>query len=265
MRLALLAAGWSPVYPCHVTSAAMRTKPIGTAPFRFVEFRQNEIIRLERNPTYWKPGLPYLDGIEYRIIASRSTRMLAFIAGKFDVVPTDVSVPLLKDIRSQAPQAQCNDAANRGQHQPDHQPRCTSVRQSDIRAALALMLDRKAFITLPTEGEARIGASNWLIRLRNTASSDRRIIGDDREMATGGHSRTGPARSATGGRGRGQRSHRYLPTSPALCLRPLGQPLATAGGDRRDLIIVRYADDIAWPRRARGRCPSVPRHDAHEA
>jgi peptide/nickel transport system substrate-binding protein len=53
--LALLAAGWSPVYPCHVTSAAMRTKPIGTGPFRFAEFRQNEVIRLTRNPDYWKP------------------------------------------------------------------------------------------------------------------------------------------------------------------------------------------------------------------
>ena len=158
--LALLAAGWSPVYPCHVSSAAMRTKPIGTGPFRFVEFRQNEIIRMERNPDYWKPGLPYLDAIEYRIIASRATRMLAFVAGKFDMTyPTDVSVPLLKDIRSQAPQAQCimrptavstNLIINR-----DAPP----FNNPDIRAALGLTLDRKAFITLLTEGEARIGAS----------------------------------------------------------------------------------------------------------
>ena len=158
--LALLAAGWSPVYPCHVTSAAMRTKPIGTGPFRFVEFRQNEIIRMERNPDYWKPGLPYLDGIEYRIIASRSTRMLAFIAGKFDMsYPTDMSVPLLKDIRSQAPQAQCvmrptavstNLIINRDAPPFDN---------PDIRSALGLTLDRNAFITLLSEGEARIGAS----------------------------------------------------------------------------------------------------------
>ena len=45
--IALLATGWSPVYPCHVPSAQMRTKPIGTGPFRFVEFRQNEVIRLD--------------------------------------------------------------------------------------------------------------------------------------------------------------------------------------------------------------------------
>jgi peptide/nickel transport system substrate-binding protein len=158
--LALLAAGWSPVYPCHVSSAAMRAKPIGTGPFKFVEFRQNEIIRMERNPDYWKPDLPYLDGIEYRIISSRSTRMLAFIAGKFDMsYPTDISVALLKDIRSQAPQAQCvmrpsavstNLIINRDAPPFDN---------PDIRSALALTLDRRAFITLMSEGEARIGAS----------------------------------------------------------------------------------------------------------
>ena len=33
---ALLAAGWSPVYPCHVPPREMRLKPIGTGPFKFV-------------------------------------------------------------------------------------------------------------------------------------------------------------------------------------------------------------------------------------
>jgi hypothetical protein len=28
---------------------------------------------VNRNPNYWKPGLPYLDGIEYTIIPNRST------------------------------------------------------------------------------------------------------------------------------------------------------------------------------------------------
>ena len=48
--VSLLAAGWSPVYPCHVPPRDMRTKPIGTGPFKFVEFKQNEVIRLARNP-----------------------------------------------------------------------------------------------------------------------------------------------------------------------------------------------------------------------
>ena len=41
--LALLASGLSPVYPCHVPPAQMRQHPIGTGPFKFVEFKPNEV------------------------------------------------------------------------------------------------------------------------------------------------------------------------------------------------------------------------------
>src|SRR6476469_8943490 len=84
--LALLASGWSPIYPCHVPPRDMRSRPIGTGPFKFVEFKPNELIRVTRNPAYWKQGRPYLGGIEYTIIPSVSTRMLGFTAGKFDTI-----------------------------------------------------------------------------------------------------------------------------------------------------------------------------------
>jgi peptide/nickel transport system substrate-binding protein len=64
--LALLASGYTPVYPCHVSTRDMRAKPIGTGPFKFVDFRRNEHIKLVRNENYWKQGRPYLDGIEVR-------------------------------------------------------------------------------------------------------------------------------------------------------------------------------------------------------
>ena len=106
--IALLASGMSPVYPCHVSPAQMRQHPIGTGPFKFVEFKPNEVIRLARNPDYWKPGLPYLDGIEYTISRNRSTVILAFIARKYDLTMAgSVTVPLMKDIMSQRPEATC--------------------------------------------------------------------------------------------------------------------------------------------------------------
>jgi len=40
--LALLTAGHSPVYPCHVPPREMRSHPIGTGPFKFVEFKPKE-------------------------------------------------------------------------------------------------------------------------------------------------------------------------------------------------------------------------------
>src|SRR5205809_3867829 len=65
--IALLASALSPVYPCHVPPRDMRSHPIGTGPFKFVEFKPNEYIKVTRNPNYWKPGRPHLDGIEYTI------------------------------------------------------------------------------------------------------------------------------------------------------------------------------------------------------
>src|SRR3546814_11176805 len=105
--MAMLAAGVSPVYPCHVEPAQMRTHPIGTGPFEFVEYRQNQRIALKKNEDYWKPDRPHLDGIVYRIISSRSTRLLSFIAGEDDLtLPTDITLQLLTEIPHLPPAAQ---------------------------------------------------------------------------------------------------------------------------------------------------------------
>src|SRR5215472_4045404 len=98
--LALLASGWSPVYPCHVPPREMRSRPIGTGPVKLVEFKPNESIKVAKNPDYWKKDRPYLDGIEYTIIKNASTRVLAFIAGKFDMAtPYNLTIPLMRDIQ----------------------------------------------------------------------------------------------------------------------------------------------------------------------
>jgi len=149
----LLASGMSPVYPCHVTAAQMRQHPIGTGPFKFVEFKPNESIKLVKNPDYWKPGLPYLDGIEYTVSRNRSTIILAFIAGQYDLTfAGSVSVPLMHDIEKQRPDATCilpggsvstNLVVNR-EKPPFDNP--------DLRRAMALTIDRKSFIDILTEG-----------------------------------------------------------------------------------------------------------------
>jgi len=157
--LSLLASGYSPVYPCHVSSATMRTKPVGTGPFKFVEYRMNEIIRLERNPDYWKKGLPYLDGIEVKVVPNRATRMLGLVAGKFDVsFPTDVTVPLTREFLQQVPTAQCTIRAI-GTSNLIINRDAPPFNNPDIRTALALTLDRKAFNTIMNEGVPGIGSS----------------------------------------------------------------------------------------------------------
>ena len=158
--LALLASGYTPVYPCHVSPAEMRTHPIGTGPFKFVEFKANESIKLTRNPDYWKKGRPYLDGIEFTIIPNRSTAILAFVAGKFDMTfPTEVTIPLLKDVKSQAPKAVCEVAPTNVSVNLIVNRESPPFDNPDIRMAMALTLDRKAFVDILYEGQADIGGT----------------------------------------------------------------------------------------------------------
>lgn len=155
--IALLASGQSPVYPCHVSTAQMRAHPIGTGPFKFVEYKPNEYIRVTRNPDYWRPGRPYLDGVEYTIIANPATQLLAFAAGKLDF--TFATIPLLKDLKAQAPQAVCDVVMDNNSRDLLINRAAPPFDNPELRKALALALDRQAFIDILAEGQGAVGGS----------------------------------------------------------------------------------------------------------
>ncbi len=156
--LMVLASGYSPIYPCHIAPRDMRQHPIGTGPFKFVGFKPNEHIKVTRNSDYWKEGRPYLDGIEYTVIRNLSTAILAFVAGKFDMTfAYSVTAPLLKDVKSQAPQAICELApigVNRSLIVNREKP---PFDNPDLRRAMALSFDRQAFVDIVTQGHGDIG------------------------------------------------------------------------------------------------------------
>src|SRR3954449_10879330 len=156
--IGLLASGWSPVYPCHVPPAQMRQHPIGTGPFKFVEFKPNERIVLARNPDYWKPGRPYLDGIEYSIIRNQSTWILALGAKKFDrTSPGFIAPALLKEIKGAAPEMECRiDSWNTSRSLITNR-NAPPFYNPELRKAMALALDRKQFIDIIGEGHGDIG------------------------------------------------------------------------------------------------------------
>jgi peptide/nickel transport system substrate-binding protein len=158
--LTLLASGYSPVYSCHVPTAQMRTRPIGTGPFKFVEFKQNEGIKLTKNQDYWKKGRPYLDGIEFTIVPNRGTSMLSFVSGRFDITfPWEVTIPLLKDIKSQKPDANCVVTSMNNSTNLIINRDAPPFDSADLRRALALAIDRKAFVDIINQGEAQLGGT----------------------------------------------------------------------------------------------------------
>src|SRR5712671_3145189 len=155
--LALLASGFSPVYPCHVLPRDMRQHPIGTGPFKFVEFKPNESIKLARNTDYWKPDRPYLDGIEYTIIRNMSTAVLTFVSGKLDITFGGLTVPLTRDITNQSPQAVCELNPTNVSRNLIINPDVAPFNNPDLRRAMALSLDRQAFVDIITEGKGNLG------------------------------------------------------------------------------------------------------------
>ena len=158
--IALLASGFSPVYPCHVSPREMRSHPIGTGPFKFVEFKPNESIKVTRNLDYWKKDRPYLDGIEYTIIKNVSTGVLAFLAGKVDMTsPYYLQVPVLNDVKNQDPEAICSLLPVNVNRNVMMNREAPPFNDPDLRRAIALSLDRKAFIDTLTLGKGDIGGA----------------------------------------------------------------------------------------------------------
>jgi peptide/nickel transport system substrate-binding protein len=156
----LLASAFSAVYPCHVPQATMRTRPVGTGPFKLVEFNRGASIRLVRNPDYWKKDRPYLDEITFRMIDSRATRMLAFATGEFDITfPADISVSLMKDVKARAPNAICEMITTGTQSNLMVNRVNPPFDNPEIRKAMSLAIDRKAFNTILMGGLALMGGA----------------------------------------------------------------------------------------------------------
>lgn len=64
-----------------------KTKPIGTGPFKFVDYQPGQKLVVEKNKDYYVKGIPYLDQVEFRIIPDPETSFLALQSGEIDIYP----------------------------------------------------------------------------------------------------------------------------------------------------------------------------------
>ena len=71
-------------------------QPIGTGPFKFVEWKRDERLVLERNPDYWQ-GPADLSRVTFRFIPEFSARLAALLSGEIDVMK-DVPPPVVEAV-----------------------------------------------------------------------------------------------------------------------------------------------------------------------
>ncbi|QWL60469.1 peptide ABC transporter substrate-binding protein SapA [Aeromonas jandaei] len=75
------------------TPALLDTRPIGTGPFSFKEYRHNEFIRYLRHPGYWN-GPARIEQLVYDITPRSSKRLAKLLTGECDVMSTPAASQL---------------------------------------------------------------------------------------------------------------------------------------------------------------------------
>lgn len=123
--------------------------PVGTGPFKFVEWEKGQYVRLDKNEDYWRDGLPFLDRVVVRFIADASTRTAAMEAGElhfgaFGAIP-NIDVPRLVEMDA-------IESTTKGYEYfaPIMQLQFNTTREPfdnpDVRRALATAMDRQFVI-----------------------------------------------------------------------------------------------------------------------
>ncbi|KGM46844.1 ABC transporter substrate-binding protein [Pseudooceanicola atlanticus] len=86
-------AGSMPIVPKHIYEGTdyatneMNATPIGTGPYKFVEWEKGSYIHLTKNEDYYLDGLPHIDDLYYRVVPDAASRAVAFETGEVDVLP----------------------------------------------------------------------------------------------------------------------------------------------------------------------------------
>src|SRR6266542_1660338 len=113
-----------------------------------------------RNLDYWKKDRPYLDGIEYQIIKNVATGSLAFVSGKVDMTSWYfLQVPILADVNNQVGKEVCHLAPTNVLRSVIINRDAAPFGKPEVRRAIALTLDRQAFIDTLTQGKGNLGGA----------------------------------------------------------------------------------------------------------
>ncbi len=130
----------------------MQRHPVGTGPYRFVEWRPNEAILLERNPDYWGEA-PAFERLVMKVVPDNTTRLLQLKSGaahgmdglqpaEVAALRTDPAVTVYEDAGLNVGYLAFNLETPR-------------VAIPEVRKAISLAIDRERFATVALEGAGR--------------------------------------------------------------------------------------------------------------
>jgi len=151
-----MADPYAVITPKEVVDAdgSLKKRAIGTGPFILTERVSNIVTKLRRNPGYWEPGIPYLDGVDIFNIVDLSAQVAAFRASQIDHIGASDKGDLDSILRAQ-PNTQVLKHLGLGWckfHMRADKPPWDNIK---LRQAFAAALDRQAEIDTFYSGEGR--------------------------------------------------------------------------------------------------------------
>jgi peptide/nickel transport system substrate-binding protein len=123
--------------------------PVGTGPYRFVEWARGDHITLERNPDYWGDNPSNIQTVTYNFVPEAATRLSGLLSGQYDLAPN-----LLPEDTQAAPKF----ASVRGLEHAMVVLNETAGLTSDVRVRRALnyAIDKEAIVDELFQGYANV-------------------------------------------------------------------------------------------------------------
>jgi peptide/nickel transport system substrate-binding protein len=149
--------------------------PVSSGPFRLAAWRKGDRVVLEKNPHYYRDGLPYLDGVEFLYVPDDNTRVSMLQGGEIDVC-MDTPYPLFQGLAAQGFHAQAEDSTIIQELLINHS--AEPFNDVRVRQAASLGIDRKAICDAVTLGLGK-PASSLMAPVLNYFNTDLPVVERD--------------------------------------------------------------------------------------
>ena len=126
--------------------------PVGTGPYRFVEWVRGQRVVLAADPSYWG-GKPAVEGVTFRFVPEPGTRLAGLKSGQFDMITA-----LLPEYAKQVPQMAHVGGPEVGLMVLNTRPGAGITEDVRVRRALTLAIDRASMAKDLFEGYAEPAA-----------------------------------------------------------------------------------------------------------
>jgi len=165
-----------PQYFAQVGNAGFALKPIGTGPFKFVEWVKDDHITLAANPDYWNSprGKPLVAKVVFRPIPDAATRISELATGGIQIMedlPPDQAAQVkaagdqavyLSDAHSLAIWLTTDKGGNLAKNPGDQATAIAALANPAVRRALNMAIDRKTLVSTILDGYGEPMNSLWV-------------------------------------------------------------------------------------------------------